>query len=160
PRHHPRRSRPLRRPPRRRRPRLRGPPRLALQAHHQHGPRRRLGHHLPRRGVPHRPRHTHPPRRPARPARTPVQPRPGPMRFLVAEAHPSLARSLADGLRDEGYAVDLTFDGAEAHRWAAKEPYDCLVLDIMLPTRDGLNVVESLRRAGSTTPVLLLTARD
>ena len=82
------------------------------------------------------------------------------MRILVAEDHATLARSIADGLRDEGYAVDLTFDGAEAHRWAAREPYDCLVLDIMLPNRDGVGIVESLRRAGSAVPVLLLTAKD
>src|SRR5215216_3593236 len=55
------------------------------------------------------------------------------MRVLVAEDHPNLARSIANGLREEGYAVDLTFNGDEALDWALANPYDCLVLDIMLP---------------------------
>ena len=82
------------------------------------------------------------------------------MRILVAEDHAPLARSIANGLREEGYAVDLTGDGAEALHWAQTNPYDCLVLDIMLPGRDGWSVVQQLRRAGSPSPVLFLTARD
>lgn len=56
------------------------------------------------------------------------------MRILVAEDHPPLARSIANGLREEEYAVDLTFDGEEALNWAIANPYDCLVLDVMLPS--------------------------
>jgi len=82
------------------------------------------------------------------------------MRVLVAEDHAPLARSIANGLREEGYAVDLTGDGTEALHWAQTNPYDCLVLDIMLPGRDGWSIVQHLRRAGSQTPVLYLTARD
>src|SRR2546421_10907332 len=82
------------------------------------------------------------------------------MRLLVAEDHPTLARSIANGLRDEGYAVDLTFDGEEALHMATVNPYDGIVLDIMLPQRDGFSILSILRRKGSKTPVLCLTARD
>jgi DNA-binding response OmpR family regulator len=82
------------------------------------------------------------------------------MRVLVAEDHASLARSIANGLREEGYAVDLTFDGEEALRWAQESPYDCLVLDVMMPGKTGWQIVETLRRKGSTTPILFLTAKD
>jgi DNA-binding response OmpR family regulator len=82
------------------------------------------------------------------------------MRILVAEDHATLARSIANGLREEGFAVDLTGDGEEAWQLAKINPYDCLVLDIMLPGREGWSILQQLRRAGSQTPVLLLTARD
>jgi DNA-binding response OmpR family regulator len=82
------------------------------------------------------------------------------LRVLVAEDHPSLARSIADGLREEGYAVDLTFDGAEADHLAKANPYDCVVLDLMLPGKEGLAVLRDLRKRGDRTPVLCLTARD
>jgi DNA-binding response OmpR family regulator len=82
------------------------------------------------------------------------------MRLLVAEDHPNLARSIANGLREEGYAVDLTFDGEEALTWALANPYDCLVLDIMLPGKDGYGILQAVRRRGLPTPVLFLTARD
>ena len=82
------------------------------------------------------------------------------MRVLVAEDHPSLARSIANGLREEGFAVDLTFRGDEALHWAGTNPYDCIVLDVGLPGADGWGVVQHLRRRGSAVPVLMLTARD
>jgi DNA-binding response OmpR family regulator len=82
------------------------------------------------------------------------------MRVLVAEDHPSLARSIANGLREEGYAVDLTFKGDEALAWGLATPYDCIVLDVMLPGKDGWAIVQQLRRRGVATPVLFLTARD
>ena len=82
------------------------------------------------------------------------------MRVLIAEDHPSLARSIADGLREEGYAVDLTFDGEEALHMATVHPYDGIVLDIMLPGKDGFAVLAGLRRQQLRTPVLCLTARD
>ena len=82
------------------------------------------------------------------------------MRVLVVEDHPSLARSVASGLRDEGYAVDLTFDGNEALHLAASNPYDAVVLDLMLPGRDGFAIIQSLRRRDVGTPILCLTARD
>jgi DNA-binding response OmpR family regulator len=82
------------------------------------------------------------------------------MRVLVAEDHPSLARSIADGLRDEGFAVDLTFDGLEAHNMARAHHYDLVVLDIMLPGMDGITLLGNIRRAKINVPVLCLTARD
>jgi DNA-binding response OmpR family regulator len=82
------------------------------------------------------------------------------MRVLIAEDHPSLARSIASGLREEGYAVDLTFDGDEALHMAKINSYDAIVLDIMLPRRDGFAVLQSFRRGGGVAPVLCLTARD
>src|SRR3569623_1901349 len=82
------------------------------------------------------------------------------MRILVAEDHPSLARSIADGLRDEGFAVDLTFNGEEAHTLARAQRYDLMVLDIMLPGMDGLTLLAKLRQARINAPVLCLTARD
>lgn len=82
------------------------------------------------------------------------------MRILVAEDHPSLARSIASGLREEGFAVDLTFDGSEALHLATSHPYDCIVLDLMLPGTDGWAILYSLRRRGIQTSVLCLTARD
>src|SRR3954454_25075065 len=82
------------------------------------------------------------------------------MRILVAEDHPSLARSIADGLRDEGYAVDLTFDGNEALHLASSNPYDAVVLDVMMPGRDGFSIIQTLRRREVKTPILCLTARD
>ncbi len=81
------------------------------------------------------------------------------MRVLVVEDEPELARQLADQLSAEGYAVDLVADGAEARHLGATEPYDVIVLDLGLPSLDGLCVLESWRSAGLSTPVLILTAR-
>jgi DNA-binding response OmpR family regulator len=82
------------------------------------------------------------------------------MRVLVAEDHQSLARSIADGLRDEGFAVDLTFIGEEAHTLARTHQYDLIVLDVMLPGVDGFTLLPRLRRAKINVPVLCLTAKD
>ena len=82
------------------------------------------------------------------------------MRVLVAEDHESLARSIADGLRDEGFAVDLTFNGEEAQNLAKTHQYDLIVLDIMLPGMDGFTLLPRLRRSKLNVPVLCLTARD
>jgi DNA-binding response OmpR family regulator len=82
------------------------------------------------------------------------------MRVLVAEDHQSLARSIADGLRDDGFAVDLTFNGEEAHTLARTHQYDLIVLDIMLPGVDGFTLLPRLRSARVNVPILCLTARD
>src|SRR5215218_10615675 len=82
------------------------------------------------------------------------------MRILVAEDHPTLANSIAQGLRDEGYAVDLTLDGEEAMHFAQTNAYGCIVLDIMLPGKDGYTILKALRQRGAATPVVFLTARD
>jgi DNA-binding response OmpR family regulator len=82
------------------------------------------------------------------------------MRVLVAEDHPSLARSIADGLREEGYAVDLTFDGTEAGSLAKSHAYDLIVLDVMLPGVDGFTLLPEWRKSKINSPVLCLTAKD
>src|SRR5258706_8393556 len=82
------------------------------------------------------------------------------MRLLVAEDHPKLARSIAGGLREEGYSVDLTFDGVEAAHLLSSNQYDCVVLDIMLPGKEGWAVLDEIRHQGNRAPVLCLTARD
>ena len=82
------------------------------------------------------------------------------MRVLVAEDHQSLARSIADGLRDEGFAVDLTFNGEEAQTLARTHAYDLIVLDIMLPGVDGFTLLPRLRSGKINAPVLCLTAKD
>src|SRR5438105_15259834 len=82
------------------------------------------------------------------------------MRILVAEDHPSLARSLADGLREDGYAVDLTHEGDEALHLSQVNAYDRILLDVMLPGKDGWTILKTLRQRGAQTPVLCLTARD
>src|SRR5207237_482874 len=82
------------------------------------------------------------------------------VRLLVAEDHPSLARSLAEGLKEEGYAVDMALDGLEAERLIEGNRYGCIVLDIILPNRDGLTILKNLRGRGAQTPVLCVTARE
>ncbi len=82
------------------------------------------------------------------------------MRILVVEDDVTLNRQLKEALTEAGYAVDVAFDGEEGHFLGDTEPYDTIILDIGLPQMDGLSVLEEWRRAGKTTPVLLLTARD
>jgi DNA-binding response OmpR family regulator len=82
------------------------------------------------------------------------------MRVLFVEDSASLRRSVSRALRHAGYAVDLAADGEEGFAAANLNDYDALVLDVMLPLRDGLTVLRQLRLAGKKTHVLLLTARD
>lgn len=82
------------------------------------------------------------------------------MRLLVVEDDPDLSEQLVDALRDAGYAVDLTGDGEEAQFLGDTEPYDAVVLDLGLPTVDGMTVLERWRENGRNMPVLILTARD
>jgi two-component system, OmpR family, response regulator len=82
------------------------------------------------------------------------------MRVLVVEDEVRLALLLKRGLEEEGYAVDTSGDGAEALWHATETEYDAIVLDIMLPGMDGLEVTRRLRAQRRWTPVLLLTARD
>ena len=82
------------------------------------------------------------------------------MRALVVEDDPDLNRQLTTTLREEGYAVDASFDGEDGGFLGETEPYDVIVLDIGLPKKDGLRVLEEWREAGISAPVLLLTARD
>lgn len=82
------------------------------------------------------------------------------MRVLVVEDETAIADFLQRGLAEAGYAVDLAADGNEAIDWANIASYDCVVLDWMLPGRDGIAVCQELRRRGIRTPILMLTARD
>jgi len=81
------------------------------------------------------------------------------MRILVVEDEPDLLRGLARALREEGYAVDTADDGEDGLFKAESVAYDAIVLDVMLPSLDGWQVLRRLR-ATRKTPVLLLTARD
>ena len=82
------------------------------------------------------------------------------MRILVSEDERDLNEILCKKLRSEDYCVDGCFDGEEALDYLASVEYDAVILDIMMPKRSGLQVVEQLRRQGDHTPVLFLTARD
>ncbi|HVC20311.1 MAG TPA: response regulator transcription factor [Vicinamibacterales bacterium] len=82
------------------------------------------------------------------------------MRLLVIEDEPDAARMLAKGLRAHAYAVDVCADGESACYQAAIVDYDAILLDVMLPIKDGLEVCRHLRGQGSHVPVLMLTARD
>jgi two-component system copper resistance phosphate regulon response regulator CusR len=82
------------------------------------------------------------------------------MRLLLAEDDAQLGRTLTKGLRQEAYAVDIVADGENAMNHALINEYDVIILDVMMPRRDGFSVCRELRRNGSRTPVLMLTARD
>ncbi|HET7565858.1 MAG TPA: response regulator transcription factor [Gemmatimonadaceae bacterium] len=82
------------------------------------------------------------------------------MRILVVEDDPRLAGTLAKGLREQSYAVDIAPDGDRGVQLAVLNSYDAIVLDVMLPKRDGLEMCRTLRGRGSRVPVLMLTARD
>ncbi|MDR0998536.1 MAG: response regulator transcription factor [Treponema sp.] len=82
------------------------------------------------------------------------------MRILVVEDEKSLREIVASRLSREGHAVDTAADGAKAFDFIEEGAYDCVILDIMLPKRDGLSVLRDMRARGNRSPVLLLTARD
>jgi two-component system, OmpR family, copper resistance phosphate regulon response regulator CusR len=82
------------------------------------------------------------------------------LRLLVVEDEPKVARALRDGLEPEGYRVSLAHTGEEGFFLASSQPFDVIILDRMLPGRDGLEILGTLRRKGLLTPVLVLTARD
>src|SRR5215469_735752 len=82
------------------------------------------------------------------------------MRILLVEDESTAAAVLAKGLREQGYAVDLAADGEEAAYKASISDYDLIILDLMLPVKDGLTVCRELRAEGATVPILMLTARD
>lgn len=82
------------------------------------------------------------------------------MHILVVEDELKLSTYLTRALEEEGYAVDLIQNGQDALAWAIAMPFDLIVLDIMLPKLDGLEVCRELRERGIHTPILMLTARD
>jgi len=83
------------------------------------------------------------------------------MRVLIVEDERRLAENIARSLRGSaGYAVDVAYDGEDGLYMAQTNPYDLVMLDLMLPKVDGLSVLKQLRSSGSQAPVLVLTARD
>jgi two-component system OmpR family response regulator len=82
------------------------------------------------------------------------------VRVLVVEDELSIADFLERGLRGEGYAVDVATDGPEGERRALDDSVDLVILDVMLPGRDGIRVLGEIRRRRPTLPVILLTARE
>lgn len=83
------------------------------------------------------------------------------MRILVVEDEHKIANALKRGLEQEGYAIDVAYDGDQGLIEALHEPYDLMILDRMLPGEvDGVGIIKSVRKQGIHTPILLLTAKD
>ena len=82
------------------------------------------------------------------------------MRILVVDDDRRLCSIIKRGLLEEAYAVDVAYDGEDGQYLAEVNPYDLIILDIMMPKRDGFQVCRGLRAKGVNTPILMLTARD
>ena len=82
------------------------------------------------------------------------------MRILLAEDQKDLNKIINKRLSAEGFSVDSCFDGDEVGDFTSAAKYDCIVLDIMMPKKDGLTVLREMRSRGDTTPILFLTAKD
>ena len=82
------------------------------------------------------------------------------MRILLAEDQKDLNKIINKRLSAEGYSVDSCFDGEEVSDFTTAASYDCIIMDIMMPKKDGLTVLHEMRQRGDCTPVLLLTAKD
>ena len=82
------------------------------------------------------------------------------MRILVVEDEPKVAQALREGLEDESYSVEVAHTGEDGFFLANSKQFDLVVLDVMLPGRNGIEVLAAMRKRGVQTPVLLLTARD
>jgi heavy metal response regulator len=82
------------------------------------------------------------------------------MRILLVEDEPKIARFIAKGLTEEGYAVDIAKHGEEAITYAQSAPYDLIILDLLLPKIDGITVCRELRRDNLKISILILTAKD
>ena len=82
------------------------------------------------------------------------------MRILIVEDEPHLADALGQIMAEQKYGVDIVYDGADGYDYAASGLYDVVVLDVMLPKKDGFTVARELRAAGIQVPILMLTARD
>jgi len=80
------------------------------------------------------------------------------VRLLVVDDNPKMARIIRQGLVENGYAVDVAHTGHEGEQMAATEPYDAVILDVMLPDQDGVQACTNLRRRRVGTPILMLTA--
>jgi two-component system copper resistance phosphate regulon response regulator CusR len=82
------------------------------------------------------------------------------MKLLIIEDEVKTGEYLKQGLSEAGFIVDLSHNGLDGHHLAMTEPYDLIILDVMLPDVDGWRILKSLREAGKKAPVLFLTARD
>lgn len=82
------------------------------------------------------------------------------MKILVVEDEHRIAQALKQGLSDEGYAVDVAYDGDEGLRSAQADEYDLIIMDVMMPVMDGVQASKKLREAGNHTPILMLTAKS
>jgi|SRR5208337_500265 len=82
------------------------------------------------------------------------------MRILIVEDEKPLADVIKQGLHEEGYAVDVAYNGEDGLFMAENEPSDLIILDIMLPIVDGITILKKIRKRGIKSPVLMLTARD
>jgi len=82
------------------------------------------------------------------------------MRILVVEDEVRIADFISRGLSEQGYAVDVAYDGDEALGWADVAQFDVIILDVMLPVRSGIEVCRTMRQRGLRIPILMLTARD
>jgi len=82
------------------------------------------------------------------------------MRILLIEDDKEVAHFVKKGLKENSYAVDIATDGEEGFCLALHERYDIIILDIMLPSKDGYEIIKDLREKGITTPVIFLTAKD
>ena len=82
------------------------------------------------------------------------------MRILLAEDELQIADFISRGLTENGYSVDVAHDGEEAVQWPAVADFDVIILDVLLPVLDGIEVCRTLRKRGLRTPILMLTARD
>jgi heavy metal response regulator len=82
------------------------------------------------------------------------------MRILIVEDEKKIAGFIRRGLREENYAVDAAFDGLEGLRLAGENPYDLVILDVMLPGMNGIELCARLRGRGFSSPIMMLTARD
>jgi DNA-binding response OmpR family regulator len=82
------------------------------------------------------------------------------MRILIIEDEKKLASFIRRGLKEKNYAVDTAYDGNEGFFLADSNPYDLIILDIMLPQKDGIYICRELRKNKNETPILMLTARD
>ena len=82
------------------------------------------------------------------------------MRILVVEDEKKVASFIKRGLEEDYYSVDIALDGKEGSRLSLEEEYDLIILDIMLPYKDGISILKDIREANILTPVLMLTAKD
>ncbi len=82
------------------------------------------------------------------------------MKILIVEDEHRIARALREGLMDEGYAVDVEYDGEAGYLTASADEYDLILLDVMLPKLDGVAVCKKLRKEDNHTPIILLTAKN